>query len=81
MSPAIKIDRFEGSGGMMGCQLFRRPLPALTAHSSGRSPFDHFILKLFFKLLFSFFLFYFFLVLLCAFRDILEDNWAHVAPK
>lgn len=44
MSPAIKIDRFEGSGGMMGCQLFRRPLPALTAHSSGRSPFDHFIL-------------------------------------
>lgn len=44
MSPAIKNDRFEGSGGMMGCQLFRRPLPALTAHSSGRSPFDHFIL-------------------------------------
>lgn len=44
MSPAIKNDRFEGSEGMMGCQLFRRPLPALTAHSSGRSPFDHFIL-------------------------------------
>lgn len=44
MSPAIKNDRFEGSGGMMGCQLFRRPLPALTAHSSGHSPFDHFIL-------------------------------------
>lgn len=65
MSPAIKNDRFEGSGGVMGCQLFRRPLPALTAHSSGRSPFDHFILFFFFLfflllLLFSF-LFYFFL--------------------
>lgn len=57
MSPAIKNDRFEGSGGVMGCQLFRRPLPALTAHSSGRSPFDHFILFFFF----FFFYYYYYL--------------------